>query len=305
MELKYLQTFQTIIEEGSFSKAAEKLSYTQSTITFQVGQLEQELSTKLFEKIGRRMLPTKAGEQLYPYVKEVLLSIDKMRSFENDLTKYKGDLKIGIGETLLCYRMPSILKSFHWKAPNTKLFLKSMNCYDIRDELLKGTLDLGIFYEDIGGMTDHIITFPFGKYTLSLVASPEIKQQFPDFVTPGQKIPVPLIINEQACIFRQIFEKYLNDKSILLDYTIELWSIHTIKSLVINNVGISFLPTFTVQNELEHGELVEIETDISDIQISAVCGYNKNKWISPAMDCFIKTITDADTVYMPPGDEFL
>lgn len=305
MELKYLQTFQTIIEEGSFSKAAEKLSYTQSTITFQVGQLEQELSTKLFEKIGRRMLPTKAGEQLYPYVKEVLLSIDKMRSFENDLTKYKGDLKIGIGETLLCYRMPSILKNFHWKAPNTKLFLKSMNCYDIRDELLKGTLDLGIFYEDIGGMTDHIITFPFGKYTLSLVASPEIKQQFPDFVTPGQKIPVPLIINEQACIFRQIFEKYLNDKSILLDYTIELWSIHTIKSLVINNVGISFLPTFTVQNELEQGELVEIETEISDIQISAVCGYNKNKWISPAMDCFIKTTTDADTVYMPPGDEFL
>lgn len=303
MELKYLQTFQTIIEEGSFSKAAEKLSYTQSTITFQVGQLEQELSTKLFEKIGRRMLPTKAGEQLYPYVKEVLLSIDKMSSFENDLAKYKGDLKIGIGETLLCYRMPSILKSFHWKAPNTKLFLKSMNCYDIRDELLKGTLDLGIFYEDIGGMTDHIITFPFGKYTLSLVASPEIKQQFPDFVTPGQKIPVPLIINEQACIFRQIFEKYLNDKSILLDYTIELWSIHTIKSLVINNVGISFLPTFTVQNELEHGELVEIETDISDIQISAVCGHNKNKWISPAMDCFIKTIIDPDNVYMPPGDE--
>ena len=58
MELKYLQTFKVILEEGSFSKAAEKLNYTQSTITFQIGQLEQELSTKLFEKIGRRMLPT-------------------------------------------------------------------------------------------------------------------------------------------------------------------------------------------------------------------------------------------------------
>ena len=52
MDLKYLNTFRTIIEEGSFSKAADKLNYTQSTITFQIGQLEQELSAWLFEKIG-------------------------------------------------------------------------------------------------------------------------------------------------------------------------------------------------------------------------------------------------------------
>lgn len=50
MDLKYLNTFRTIIEEGSFSKAADKLNYTQSTITFQIGQLEQELSACLFEK---------------------------------------------------------------------------------------------------------------------------------------------------------------------------------------------------------------------------------------------------------------
>ena len=149
MELKYLQTFKVILEEGSFSKAAEKLNYTQSTITFQIGQLEQELSTKLFEKIGRRMLPTKAGEQLYPYVQDVLSSVDRLRFFENDLNEFRGNLKLGIGETLLCYLMPSILKTFHQKASNTKLFLQSMNCYDIRDELLKGSLDLGIFYEDV------------------------------------------------------------------------------------------------------------------------------------------------------------
>ena len=60
MEFKYLHTFRTIIETGSFTKAAEKLNYTQSTITFQIGQLEQELSVKLFEKIGRKMVLTKA-----------------------------------------------------------------------------------------------------------------------------------------------------------------------------------------------------------------------------------------------------
>jgi Transcriptional regulator len=263
MELKYLQTFQTIIEEGSFTKAAEKLNYTQSTITFQMGQLERELSVKLFERVGRRMMPTKAGEQLCPYVRDVLSSVDRMRCFENDLAEYRGALKLGIGETLLCYLMPDILKDFHRNAPNTKLFLRSMNCYDIRDELLKGTLDLGVFYEDVGGLGNEITAVPFGKYALSLVASPETKQLFPDFITPNQKIPVSLIINEQNCIFRQIFERYLQQKSILLDHTIELWSIHAIKSLVKNNVGISFLPTFTVREEIEKGELAEINTDIS------------------------------------------
>ena len=68
MELKYLNTFKVIVEEGGFTKAAERLNYTQSTITFQIGQLEQELSAKLFERIGRRMVLTKAGERLIPYV---------------------------------------------------------------------------------------------------------------------------------------------------------------------------------------------------------------------------------------------
>ena len=78
MEIKYLQTFLTIVEEGSFSKAAKKLNYTQSTITFQVNQLENEFSITLFEKIGRNMLLTEAGKQFIPYVKNVLNEIDKL-----------------------------------------------------------------------------------------------------------------------------------------------------------------------------------------------------------------------------------
>ena len=292
MELKYLQTFETIIEEGSFKKAAEKLNYTQSTITFQVGQLEQELSVKLFERAGRRMVLTKAGEQLYPYVKDALSSIGRLHCFRNDLEEYKGTLRIGVGETILCYRLPPVLKKFHDRAPNTRLFLQSMNCYDIRDALLDGTLDIGVFYENVGGFGDNLTLFPFGNYAMSLVASPEIKKEYSDFITPNQNIPLPFIINEQNCIFRQIFERYLQRKSIVLDHTIELWSIPTIKNLVKSSVGISYLPTFALEDELKNGELVEIETELTDARISAVCGFNVNKWVSPAMELFTRLIQD-------------
>ncbi len=293
MEFKYLHTFRTIIETGSFTKAAEKLNYTQSTITFQIGQLEQELSVKLFEKIGRKMVLTKAGEQIIPYVDEVMRSLEKLRYFENDLSECRGELHIGIGETLLCYKLPCILKEFQRQAPNARLFLRSMNCYDIRNELCSGTLDLGLLYEDVGGFDQNLITYPFGKYPLVLIAAPDIKKSYPDFITPNRFIPVPFIINEAMCIFRLIFEDYLRKKSILLDHTIELWSIPTIKNLVMNEVGVSFLPEFTVKKELQTHKLVEIETDMPSPKISAVLAHHKNKWISPLMQCFINLCQSA------------
>ncbi|MDD3229479.1 MAG: LysR family transcriptional regulator [Oscillospiraceae bacterium] len=288
MDLKYLNTFRAIVEEGSFSKAASRLSYTQSTITFQIGQLEQELSTSLFEKIGRKMVLTKAGEHLVPYVEEVLSSVDKLRNFEDDLAECKGDLYVGVAETLLCYQLPAILKQFHKQAPKCRLFLRSMNCYDIRDALRDGTLDLGIFYDYVGGLGSSLTVYPCGTYPLVLVASPEVKKQYSDFITPDQQIPLPFIINEKNCVFRQIFEQYIRERSIMLDHTIELWSIPTIKNLVQCDVGISYLPRFAVQDELNNGSLAEIATGLSDAAISAVCGHHKNKWISPLMQLFIE-----------------
>lgn len=287
MELKYLQTFRTIINEGGFSKAAEKLNYTQSTITFQIGQLEQSLSTRLFERIGRKMVLTKAGEHLIPYVDDVLNSIDRLQNFEDDLASWKGDLKIGVGETLLSYKIPPVLKAFHEKAPNARLFLRSMNCYDIRDELIAGTLDMGVFYHDVGGFGTSLKTTPLKSYKMVLAASPAVKKLFPDFVTPDQNLSVPFVINEPNCIFRQIFEQYLREKSIILDHTIELWSIQTIKQLVQNDVGITYLPRFTVEQELTQGTLMEIPTELSDTTITAVCAYHKNKWVSPLMKLFL------------------
>lgn len=287
MDLKYLYTFRTIVDEGGFNKAAQKLNYTQSTITFQMNQLEQELSTCLFEKIGRKMVLTKAGESLIPYVDEILQSIDKLHSFESDLSEYQGDLRVGVAETQLCYRFPAILKEFHLKAPKARLFLRSMNCYDIRDELLNGTLDIGVFYEDVGGFGSSLVTYEIGTFPTILLASSETQRQFPDFIKPDQVLSLPLVINEPNCIFRQMFEEYLREKSIRLGHTIELWSIPTIKNLVASGVGITYLPLFTVQEELKTEVLKEIGTDMEEPAITAVCGHHKNKWISPLMQLFI------------------
>lgn len=288
MEFKYLNTFITIVQEGSFSKAAGLLGYTQSAITFQVQQLEQELSMKLFEKIGRQMVLSPAGEKLVPYAKEALLSVEKMKSLNTSLSQLEGTLTLAMAETQLCYRLPRVLKKFHEKAPRAKLILRSMNCYEARDALISGSIDLGVFYEDVGGTQSSLICHEIEACPLALVASPSTKALFPDFLTPGQHLDVPFLIDEPNCIFRQIFEDYLKERKITLGHTIELWSIPTIKNLVESDMGISYLPAFTVEQELAEGRLCSIDTALRDRTITAVCAHHKNKWISPLMELFIE-----------------
>lgn len=291
MDLNYLKTFKTIIEEGSFTKAASKLNYTQATITFQIKQLEKTLHFPLFEKIGRNMVLTTAGKQLIPYVDDVLCAINKIHYFNKDLHQFHGDLTVGIAESYLCYKLPYLLNKFHQYAPNAHLFLRSMNCYDIQNELLKGKLDLGILYQDIENFSPSLTKIYLDIYDLALIISPSLNKSELNFCLSNQNINLPFIINEQKCIFRQIFEQYLIEKNIHLGHTIELWSIPTIKNLVMNNMGISFLPKFTVENELNNNLLIELPTLINKNCITAVCAHHKNKWISPLMQLFIDLCT--------------
>ncbi len=287
MELKYLTTFKTIVEEGSFTAAAEKLHYTQSTITFQIDRIEKELSVELFEKVGRKMVLTSAGKEFIPRVNEVLEAVNKLHYLDKEVSECEGELHIGVAETYLCYELPKILKKFVNKAPKAKLYINSMNCYEIRNQLIDGSLDVGIFYNDIGGYGDSLIVKPLESFEIVLVASPDTANRFSDFTTPNQHHSIPLIINEPNCIFRQIFEKYLKDNKIILDHTIELGSIATIKSLVQNDVGVSFLPKFVVEQELKNGSLVEIETKVEHNKLTIACARHKNKWLSPILQLFL------------------
>lgn len=291
MDLKYLVTFRTIAEEGSFSKAAEKLGYTQSAITFQMGQLEEELSARLFEKVGRRMVLTQAGEELVPYVDEVLASVDKLRFFRQDLDQCRGELRIGAAETQLCYRLPAVFRGFCEKAPQARLLIQSMSCYDIRDALLAGKLDVGVLYQDIGGVEGSLTCYPLGECPVVLVASPQRKAAHPDYETPGQKLPFPLIINESNSVFAQRFQAYLRARAIRLDHTIHLESIPTIKNLTASGVGITVLPRFTVEEELAAGTLAEIPIPMEGAVLHPVCAHHKNKWLSPLARLFLKEVS--------------
>lgn len=288
MDLRRLVTLKAIVEEGTFARAAQKLCCTQSTVTFQIQQLEQELDLKLFDKIGRKMVLTEQARNMLPHVNEVMRVMEGLRQSVKNTSSPSGELRIVAGETLLSYRMPEILKRFKIKAPEVRISLQSLNCYAIRDALLNDEADLGVFYRvgnDLSLKMTCIEHFP-----VVLVASPEFSDA--DFTKHNQHIPVSFIINEPQCIFRQMFESTLRKRGITIDSTIELLSIESIKHCVAANLGISYLPRFTVERELLSGALREIPFSETPASITAICGYHSGKCVSPGMKVFLECMEE-------------
>ena len=289
MELKYLKTFRTIITVGSFQRAAEILNYSQSTITFQMQQLEQQLCVRLFEKIGRRMVPTQAAQELLPHIDIILEQFSLIKSYGKELNELSGELTIAMPESFLTYQSQRTLKKFREEAPNVRLRLQTQNCFVIREQLISGQIDFGVHY-DVGGYDAGIQREKVKDYELCLICAPAFRDR--DFITKHQRKPVCLLTDDKNSIFFSILVRYFKERDIVMENILELGSIETIKRSVASNVGIAILPRFTVERELENNELNVIPTKIKEPKITAICAWHKNKWLSPAMALFIALIKE-------------
>ncbi|MDO4174280.1 MAG: LysR family transcriptional regulator [Eubacteriales bacterium] len=285
MDTKYLRTLQTILETGSFQKAALQLNYTQSTVTFHIQQLEQECSVKLFDKIGRKMILTQAGRDLLPHMETILQETEWMHNYGKSLHDMSGTLRVGMPDALLCYQMQPLLRAFQKQAPNIQLTIQSLHCYAIRESVINGGIDMGI-HCNIGGYPKSIVEESITSYHAILVASPTAGPQQLDFITPHQRKSINLIYNDPHSLHQKRLTQYLEKKDIVMHSDIEMWSIEAAKVSVMNNLGIAYLPDFTIQKELHDGTLIPIKTELDTISVPVVCTYHKNKWITPAMALF-------------------
>ena len=277
MNTKSLVTFKTILEMGSFQKAADKLGYTQSTVTFQIKQLEEELALKLFEKIGRHMELTQAGKDIMPYVDMILQGAEQIGNYGKSLSVISGSLKMAI------YNMQPFIRAFAHEAPNVQLVINSIQSGEINQSVVDGTADIGINCEK-ESYPDSVIHKQLGNYKAVLVASPFVDISLLDFVTPHQRKPFSLICNEPDGYYQLDMDKYLAERDIVLNAPMKVQSIEAVKRCVINNLGIAVVPTYSIGEELKSGSLMPIKTELDEKKYNSFYIYHKNKWISPQME---------------------
>ncbi len=282
MNTKSLVTFKTILEVGSFQKAADKLGYTQSTVTFQIKQLEEELTLKLFEKIGRRMELTQAGKDIMPYIDMILQGAEQIGNYGKSLSEISGSLKLAIPDSILIYNMQPFMQAFTHEVPNVQLVVNSIQSGEINQSIVDGTADIGINCEK-DSYPDSVIHKKLGKYRAVLVASPFANNNLLDFITPHQRKPISLICNEPDGYYQLDIDKYLSEKDIILNPPMKVQSIEAVKRCVMNNLGIAVVPTYSIGEELKNGSLMPIKTELDEKTYDSFYIYHKNKWMSPQM----------------------
>ena len=289
MNTKNLLTFKTILETGSFQKAADKLSYTQSTVTFQIKQLEEELALKLFEKIGRKMELTQAGKDILPYVDTILQGAEQINNYGKSLSEITGLLKLAIPDSILIYTMQPFIQAFLHEAPNVQLVINSLQAGEVNQAVADGTADIGVNCEK-DNYPNSIIYKKLGTYRALLVSAPFANSSLLDFITPHQRKPFSLICNEPDGYYQLDMDKYLAGKDIVLNPPMKVQSIEAVKRCVMNNLGIAVVPSYSVVEELRNGSLIPVKTELDKKRYNSIYLYHKNKWISPQMELALNLI---------------
>ncbi|MFP7737272.1 LysR family transcriptional regulator [Priestia aryabhattai] len=288
MEIRHFVTFKKIIETGSFTQAAEHLGYTQSTVTSHIQALEEHIGAPLFDRMGRKVRLTDIGKKLWPYTQEILDTYGKIESITNDGEEIRGELKIAAPESLTVYRLEPILREYRKKFPHVNISLSNATCGDNKRAILNGSADIAFVMlpqlQDSDLIVHSLLDEP-----LVLVGSADCcLLNILDKGYENQRISECLIVNEQECSYRTIFEEYLRERGIVPSHTMELWSIEAMKRCIMSGLGIACLPLMTVNDEIKEGKLKIIPCVGDFKQIFSQVAYRKNKWISPALSMFIE-----------------
>lgn len=287
MEIRHLQTFITIVELEGFTKAAEHLGYAQSTITSHIQILENELGESLFDRLGKKIVLTNLGKELVPYAKQMLHVYKEIKNLTSEQNGVSGDLIVGAGESLTIYRLGKILKEYKKSFPKVNIILKDSICSDLRSKLHSGELDIILTIEPQIMDTDLVVK-NLKDECMVIIGAPDADLEFLSTNFESKVATESIIFSEKGCSFRIAFENYLKQKNIKYVNSLEFSSIEAIKKCVMNGLGISFLPFYTVRNEIKEGSLKMIEVKEPFDKFRTQLAYHKNKSISLPMSKLIE-----------------
>ena len=263
LSMRQLRVFLSAARHGSFSKAASELSLTAPAVSMQMKELESELGMALFQRVGRRVELTSAGEYFLVYVKRIASTL---REAEATLSKLKGTemgtLKIGLVSTAK-YFLPQLLKRFKEEHFGLQIKLEVRNRDQMVELLRDGDIDLAIMGRTPADMDVRIESF--AKHPHAFIASPEHPLATRQGISPLVLNQMELIVREEGSGTRAIMERFLNDRGLSPRVTMVMSSNESIKQAVMADLGISFVSLHTVGLEVSTGKLMVLDIDETPI----------------------------------------
>ncbi|MBR2397772.1 MAG: LysR family transcriptional regulator [Clostridia bacterium] len=291
MELRNLITFTHVAELGSFTKAAEQLGYSQSTISFQIKQLEEELGCLLFERINHSITLTERGRELVSYAHQVRALTDE---FKESLTKdeeLSGHIHIVTPDSICDDIINASYIDFHNRYPNISIKFTTADTFVMFDMLDHNEADVIITLDNHSYNKDYVIAKE-ERLSMHFVANPKSKFSSKKDLSINDIINEPFILTEYGQGYRRVLDKELAKRSLEITPILEIGRTDMITSLIAKGDMISFLPDFITKKYIDSGELCYLDIKDMNMEIWKQLIYHKNKWMSKALRTLINYIIE-------------
>ncbi|GAC1664326.1 MAG: LysR family transcriptional regulator [Ktedonobacteraceae bacterium] len=289
MDFVYLRMFCEVARWGSFTRAAETLGYAQSSVTTQIQKLEEQYGAVLFERYGRKMQLTQAGEVLLPYAQQILALQAEAKAHVSE--QQIGTIRIGTIETLAAFYLPSILLAFRATHPTIDIALQAGSEVSIVQAVKEGACDLGLILDHIS-RDPELVCIPLRKEEFAIIVQSESSYSHLSEITIQELVDVRLILTEEGCTYRALLLHALRQAGIAHHIVCEFGSLEAIKQCVMCGLGIAFLPLVTVQEEIAQGKLRAVPLAYPSELYTQVI-YLERKWRSRALQSLLDMLGHA------------
>ena len=288
MEVAQLRALVAIQQEGTFTKAAERLHLSQSALSQQIKALEQELGAPLFERRGRRITITAVGELTLARATQVLLQLEQLHVDIGELLAlHQGQVRIGTSDTICLYLLPEVIQTFRQTYPQIEIHLTNRPSQEVVSLLHAGAIDFGIVTLPVQGQ---------GVETSYLCDRQDVA-----VCAPGHRLAqnasahlglsITALAEEQLLLLeRGTTSRAFLDQLFLqvgvVPQAMELGSIEVLKRYAELNLGIAIVPSMAVQAEIATGRLHLLPLPWAPPRAIGVVS-RRNSYRTPAMQAFL------------------
>lgn len=241
MDFHQLQVFTKVVEHRSFSKAADDIFLSQSTVSSHISSLEKMLNVQLFDRVGREIILTPQGERLYHWAQQILLLKDQaMLDLNQDMTAFRGKIQIAVSSVPGQFILPKMIKKFREEYSQVTFHIKQSSSKLVAEKVLNGLVDFGILGEKYENDRLHYI--PLLKEKLVLITSTQMNIKKP--IQLNDIINYSFVMRNAGSGTNAMLERVLKkqhiskDKLNIIAYTDDGQSLI---QYVMQNIGISII----------------------------------------------------------------
>ena len=289
MELRNINTFLHVAELHSFSRAARRLGYSQSAVSSQVAQLEGELGTPLFDRVGKTVRLTDAGETFIGYARTLLTTAQQAKAALQPAQQVSGVLRVALADSVCSTFLPNLLRRYHSVCPQVELVLCTATANDMLELLASNEIDLAYTLDQPILMPSITLAVDTTE-PVCFVAPAGHKLAQRESITLEELTHEEFLLTERGMSYRDCLDQCLAAHKLTLRPYLELGSAALLCEMVEQGMGLSFLPEYIVRASLASGKLARLNVPDCHVEMHRQLFYHRDKWITPQMKKFIELV---------------